>query len=133
MLGIESFPSLVDHVSMNCSRLVRGQPQMGKGKLRRIGEAGHSRVPMGAGQNDGVPLMMNLGRSIAQIGDRSIQHPGTAAVGIRGVAAIAHELAVKEFSLMNCFLARSLLRRLWDWRNHIGRRREWRGVSRLER
>src|SRR5258708_20087554 len=113
MLGIESFPSLVDHVSMNCICIVRGHPQMGKRKLRRIGEAGHSLIPMGAGQNDGVPLMMNLGRSIAQIGDRAIQHPGSASVGVRGVATVAHALASQEFALMNSFHAPNFFPTLW--------------------
>src|ERR1700704_880241 len=111
LLRVESFPSLVNHVGMNCICVARSHLQVGKRELGRIGEARHSLIPMGAGQNDGVPLMMYLGRRVAQIGDRSIQHPGSASVRIRGVAAVAHELAVKEFALMNCFQARSLLRR----------------------
>src|ERR1700730_14653875 len=109
---------------MNCIRVVRRHLQIGERELGRIGEARHSLIPMSTGQNDGVPLMMHLGRRGAQIGNRSIQHPGAASVGVRGVAAVAYELAVKEFALMNCFLARSLLRRLWYWRNDIGRRRK---------
>lgn len=101
-------------VGVNCIRIFHRHLQIGESEFWGIGEAGHSLVPVRAGQDDAVPITIDFRRRIAQIGNRAVEHPGTAAIGIRRVTTITNEFAVKQRALVNGFRAGSLLRRFWD-------------------
>src|SRR2546421_4483004 len=99
---------------------------MGEGELRRVRETGHSLVPVRACENDGVPVLMNFERSVAQIGDGAVEYPSAASVGVGRMAAVTHEFAVEHFAMGDGFFAGSLLRRLrhrWYYVRRCGKRR----------
>src|SRR5215467_14744649 len=97
---------------------------MGKGELWRIRESGHALVPVRAGEHDAVPLRMDVGRSVTQVGDSSLQDPRAAAIKLRGVAAIAVERLVEFFSFLDSRRAGSLGRGFWNRRHNVRRRGE---------
>src|SRR3977135_2497650 len=88
LLLVVSLPSLVNDVGMNCIRIFHRHLQIGEGEFWRIGEDGHSLVPVRAGQADTVPIAMDVRWHIAQVGNRAVEHPGAAAVGIGRVTTI---------------------------------------------
>src|SRR5258708_9275827 len=89
LLLVVSLPSLVNDVGMNCIRIFHRHLQIGEGEFWRIGEAGHSLVPVGAGQDDAVPIAMDVRRHIPQVGNPALDHPGAAPVAIGRVTTIA--------------------------------------------
>src|ERR1700694_5842499 len=109
---------------MNRIRILYRHLHVGKSEFWRIGEAGHSLVPVRAGQDDAVPIAMDFRRGITQIGHRAVEHLGAAAVGPGRVTTITNECSVKHRTLTNSFLTGSLLRRFWDRRYDIRRERE---------
>src|SRR5437660_8633013 len=100
---------------------------MGEGELRRVRETGHSLVPVRAAENDGVPVLMNFGRGVAQIGDGAVEYPGAASVGVGRMAAVTHEFAVEHFAMGDGFIASSLLRRLRYRQHYVRGRGKWSG------
>src|ERR1700732_4602716 len=116
LLCVVCLPCLVNHVIVNRVGITRRHLQVRESEFRRIGEAGHSLVPMRTSQNDAIPFVMNLGRSIAQIRHSAVEYPCATAVDIGGVATIADEFAVKHFALLYRFLGAGLLWRLWHGR-----------------
>src|ERR1700731_5132891 len=93
LFSVVGLPGLVDYVGVDSVGLFAGHLRVGEGELGRIGEAGHSFVPVGAGEDDGVPLFVHFGRGVAEIGDGAVEHPGAAAVDVGGVAAVANEFS----------------------------------------
>src|SRR5260370_1764726 len=94
LFAVVGLPGLVDYVGVDSVGLFGSHLGVGEGELWRIGEAGHSFVPVGAGEDDGVPLFVHFGRGVAEIGDGAVQPPGAAAVDVGGAAAGADEHSV---------------------------------------
>ena len=132
LLFVVSLPSLVNDVGMNRIRILFCHLQIRESKFWRIGKAGHSLVPVRAGQDDAVPVAMDIRRRVAQIGNRAVEHPGAAAISVRRVTTITNEFSVKQRTLVNCFRAGGLLRRFWDRRHDVRRHRERHSGAKFE-
>src|SRR6266568_7319908 len=101
LLAFVRLPGPVNDVSMNRIGVLHGHLGMWEGELRWIGETRHAFIPMAAAQNDLIPILVHLGRHIAEIGNRAIEHPRAAPVESGRVAAIADERSIKLFALAN--------------------------------
>src|SRR5579872_4830058 len=131
-LSVIRLPGLRNYVGVNRLGFFSGHFHVRKSKLRRISKSGHALVPMSAGEDDGLPLLMNFRRSVTQIGNCAIKDPGTAAVGARRVTAIANPGPVELRALLDHLLIPNLFWRLRNGRNDIGRSRERHGRAQLE-
>src|SRR3989442_8901672 len=109
LLAFVRLPGPVNDVGMNRIGVLHRHLGMREGELRRIGKTGHAFIPMAAAQDDLIPILVNFGRHIAEIGNRAIEHPRAAPVESGRVAAIAYESSIKLFALANDFLIYFLL------------------------
>ena len=78
--AVVRFPGPIDDVSVNRVRILDGHLVMRECELRRIGETGHAFVPMAAAQDYLIPILVNIGGHITEIGNRAVENPGAAAV-----------------------------------------------------
>ena len=131
-LFVVSLPSLVDHVGMNRIRIVFCHLQIRESEFRRVGKPRHALVPVRAGQDDAVPVAMDVRRRVAQIGNRAVENPGAAAVGVWRVTTITNEFTVEQRTLVNGFRAGGLLRRFWDRRHDVRWHRKRHSGAKLE-
>src|ERR1700730_1125488 len=75
LLGFVSLPGSVNNISMNRIRVRNGHLVVRKGELRRIGKARHAFVPVAAAQDNLIPIFVRIGRHVAKVGNRSLEHP----------------------------------------------------------
>src|SRR6266851_8981520 len=108
LLAFVRLPGPINDVGMNRIGILHRHLGVREGELRWIGETRHAFIPMAAAQNDLIPILVNFGWHIAEIGNRAIEHPRAAAVESRRVAAIADERSIKLFAIANDLLAHFL-------------------------
>src|SRR4029077_19550646 len=89
------------------------------GKVHFTPKTEHTGVPVSTGQDNRVPFFVDSRGSISQVGNRPVLRPGSASVEAGRVAPAAEVVFVENFSLLDDFLAESLLRRLWNMRDDV--------------